>query len=74
MEAPHTTGATRYPCLDGVRGMAIALVLMSHICDRTHGIFLGLGQFGVWLFFVLSAFLLSLYFYERPNRLSSPLE
>lgn len=36
--------------------------------------FLGLGQFGVWLFFVLSAFLLSLYFYERPQRISSPLE
>lgn len=54
--------------------MAIAFVLMSHICDKTHGIFLGLGQFGVWLFFVLSAFLLSLYFYERPDRLSSPLE
>lgn len=74
MKAPVTTHAVRYPVLDGVRGLAIAFVVLSHICDRMGGPFEGLGQFGVWLFFALSAFLLSLYFFERPERMWSPLE
>lgn len=74
MKAPTTTHSARYPVLDGVRGLAILFVTLSHLADPGGGIFRGQGQWGVWLFFVLSAFLLSLYFFERPERIFAPLE
>jgi peptidoglycan/LPS O-acetylase OafA/YrhL len=74
LAAPDTTHVSRYPCLDGIRGIAILFVLASHISNRRDLVLAGAGQFGVWLFFVLSAFLLSLYFFEEPERLADPLE
>jgi peptidoglycan/LPS O-acetylase OafA/YrhL len=74
MQTPQTTSHARYAALDGIRGLAILFVLLSHIANRIDGRFAGLGQFGVWLFFVLSSFLLSLYFFDRPERMRQPVE
>jgi len=54
----------RIPALDGLRGVAVLLVLLSHASNvNVHLLpFLdlrGLGRAGVFLFFVLSAFLLT---------------
>jgi peptidoglycan/LPS O-acetylase OafA/YrhL len=54
--------------------MAILLVIASHLGNRKDLLFDGVGQFGVWLFFILSAFLLSLYFFEQPLRARAALE
>jgi peptidoglycan/LPS O-acetylase OafA/YrhL len=51
------------PCLDGARGLAIALVLLDHANDSGMKFFSidmnRAGKYGVYLFFVLSAFLLT---------------
>jgi peptidoglycan/LPS O-acetylase OafA/YrhL len=44
-----------YPKLDGLRGVAIALVLYEHLWDSTYGV----GGIGVSIFFVLSGFLIT---------------
>lgn len=55
------------PALDGIRGFAAILVLLSH-ASLGGMMFLpgldfgGVGKYGVFVFFVLSAFLLSLQF------------
>jgi peptidoglycan/LPS O-acetylase OafA/YrhL len=53
-----------YGALDGIRGIAVLLVLADHTL-RT---FLGAGTAGVWMFFVLSGFLLTIPFVDRPER------
>ncbi len=54
--------------LDGIRGLAVLLVLASH----TGAFHLkGHGVVGVWLFFGLSAFLLTMPFAARPERATS---
>jgi peptidoglycan/LPS O-acetylase OafA/YrhL len=67
--APSNGPAKRIPELDGLRGLAISLVLICHylqdgrvgarhsVAART-GEVLGLGTFGVDLFFILSGFLI----------------
>ncbi|MFC4305687.1 acyltransferase family protein [Cohnella boryungensis] len=66
---------TRHYSLDGIRGMACSMVLISHIFGNQYKMwFGGLGKMGVWLFFVLSAFLLSNYFFSKPKRSLDPLE
>lgn len=57
-------------CLDGLRGMAALIVFLSHTSNHgqhflPHFNFTGIGKSGVWLFFVLSAFLLTYPFLER---------
>lgn len=53
----------RYEGADGIRGLACLLVLCTHIpgffVPEAAKYFSGTGKFGVWLFFVLSAFLLT---------------
>ena len=49
--------------LDGIRGFAALTVLAEHT-----GVFKGTGYFGVLLFFILSGFLLSAPFIQRPER------
>ncbi len=50
--------------LDGIRGLAVLLVIASH----TNGLNLyGQGGIGVWLFFVLSGFLLTTPFAKEPS-------
>jgi peptidoglycan/LPS O-acetylase OafA/YrhL len=50
-------GANNIPELDGWRGLAIIMVLMSHFVGGTY--FNWMGSFGVQLFFVLSGFFMS---------------
>ncbi len=51
--------------LDGIRGAAALFVLLEH----TWTPFLGMGRTGVWLFFILSGYLLSQPFVKKPARI-----
>ncbi|MCZ6463923.1 MAG: acyltransferase [Proteobacteria bacterium] len=65
----HPSTGANLDVLDGVRGLAVVLVIASH-----SGAF-GLddhGAVGVWLFFALSAFLLTMPFTRHPERLGDP--
>jgi peptidoglycan/LPS O-acetylase OafA/YrhL len=54
--------------LDGIRGLAVLLVIAAH----TDGLRMkGHGAVGVWLFFALSAFLLTLPYAVDPDRIAS---
>ena len=64
----------RFPVLDTVRGLAFLMVVFSHLGILRGFFTIGIGQFGVWIFFVLSAFLLSRPFFEAPDRLKNPRE
>ena len=76
MARPSTdTGAltTRIPALDGLRGIAVLLVVLSHMSIsgmRPHPTihFGGAGKYGVYLFFVISSFLLSVQYFHSPAR------
>jgi peptidoglycan/LPS O-acetylase OafA/YrhL len=63
--SPLTVVAVKhYPALDGLRGLAAMAVVFSHASNANVGVIYGvplagLGRFAVWLFFVLSAFLLT---------------
>lgn len=61
--------ALRYASLDGVRGMAFIFVFLGHLLQMSNiqQSFI-LGKVGVWLFFVLSAFLLTSYFISQPAK------
>lgn len=65
---------TIYNCLDGVRGMAFLAVVLSHLSGGSFIFFQGVGKQGVWLFFVLSSFLLTLYFVSNPAKSKVPME
>ena len=54
--------------LDGLRGLAALLVIADHT-DIPY--FKGLGATGVWLFFCLSGFLLSIPFVKSPSLITS---
>ncbi len=60
---PHDDKPQHFPALDGLRGIAILLVLLSHTSARgllfhEHLDFQRMGKSGVFMFFVLSAYLL----------------
>ena len=55
--------------LHGVRGLAVLIVIASH--TKLAGLD-GQGGLGVWLFFVLSGFLLAQTFLDRPHLATSP--
>lgn len=58
-----------YAALDGIRGIAVLLVLADHSLPA----FTGAGTAGVWIFFVLSGFLLTIPFVDHPERaISAP--
>ncbi|MFT5588335.1 MAG: peptidoglycan/LPS O-acetylase OafA/YrhL [Bradyrhizobium sp.] len=60
--APHP--ASRIPSADGIRGIACLMVVLIHCTGMmlpvTAPFLSGTGKIGVWLFFVLSAYLLTL--------------
>lgn len=61
------------PALDGLRGLAVLIVLASHLANAGLPVFPGLslsgtGKSGVYLFFVLSAYLLTRLLLARPVR------
>lgn len=60
----QATGYIERPEIDGLRGIACLIVLVFHGFAQQHpewGVYLtGTARVGVWLFFVLSAFLLTL--------------
>lgn len=63
-------GQNRIPQLDGIRGLAVLFVFMSHTSGRgqylhEHLNFKGIGHIGVYLFFVLSGFLLSYAMFKK---------
>lgn len=60
-----------YNSLDGLRGLAFIVVLASHLSEVHGGLFSGIGHQGVWIFFVLSTFLISEYFLQKPQRAKS---
>ena len=59
----------RFATLDGLRGIAVLTVVLSHLSllhiNPFPIDFTGIGKCGVYLFFVLSAFLLTYQFFER---------
>lgn len=60
----ETTQRRMDPALDGLRGLAVLIVLLSHLANAGLPVVPGLslagtGKSGVYLFFVLSAFLLT---------------
>ncbi len=59
-----STQGINIPVLDGIRGLAVLIVLASHtnaFCMYAQ------GSLGVLLFFFLSGFVLIIPFYEKPN-------
>jgi peptidoglycan/LPS O-acetylase OafA/YrhL len=71
--APASTAVRQAP-FDGVRGIAILYVTLSHLANKRTFATAGAGEYGVWLFFALSAFLLSHYFFMKPERALSGRE
>lgn len=66
-----TTGQ-KFAALDGMRGFAVLIVFLSHTSGRNQSVspylnFLGIGHLGVYIFFVLSSFLLTLSLLNRPQ-------
>lgn len=59
---------------DGVRGIAILYVTLSHLANSRGMALSGGGEYGVWLFFALSAYLLSHYYFAQPERMRSTRE
>ena len=70
--------AARIPCLDGIRAVAISLVLISHLVG-TSGLeapagwhrYLDFGQLGVRIFFVVSGYLITTLLLEEHRKYGS---
>jgi len=65
---PRWALSGRIPCLDGMRALAILLVVLSHL--SSHGIrgTWSLGHLGVTFFFVISGFLITLLLIRERDR------
>lgn len=66
------SGLDNIDSLDGLRGIAVLFVLLSHLSNIRMDLlpflsFSGIGKVGVWLFFSLSAFLLTLNYISKPD-------
>lgn len=63
LNTKQLSSSIRYPAADGVRGLACLIVLLAHAMTmffpEVAPYLAGSGKIGVWLFFVLSAFLLA---------------
>ena len=59
--------------LDGLRALAVSLVLIDHfrLIDHLFGVRLELGSFGVMIFFVLSGFLITSMLLKEHNKTGS---
>lgn len=71
-----TSTAHSLPAADGIRGIACLIVLLMHGLslgwpEQLFPLLRGGGKYGVWLFFVLSAFLLTLRLQRRGFGLAS---
>lgn len=69
-----STAGLQIDSLDGLRGVAVLFVLLSHLSNaKLHVVpwlsFSGIGKYGVYLFFILSSFLLTLQLLEKDNGL-----
>jgi len=69
-----STSGTKFDALDGLRGMAVLTVFLSHTSGAGQRVtpwtnFHGTGHLGVYLFFVLSGFLLGYSMLHRPIHL-----
>lgn len=73
-----STPAGHLPAADGIRGMACLIVLVMHafsiLYPASFPYLRGGGKYGVWLFFVLSAFLLSLRLQQRSPGVASMID
>lgn len=69
----NSTHRPYFASLDGIRGLAFLIVLASHLSQVDNGdrFFSGIGKIGVWIFFILSSFLLTYYFYSIPAKARS---
>jgi peptidoglycan/LPS O-acetylase OafA/YrhL len=70
MTKRSAVGSNHLPALDGLRGLAALVVLVSHVSNQV-GLWGGLlgnggGQIGVMIFFVLSGYLMSFLYLNRP--------
>ncbi|WP_158526769.1 acyltransferase [Pantoea sp. ARC270] len=70
--------AGHFPAADGIRGLAVLVVLVAHalvmFIPATRPYLGGTGKIGVWLFFVLSAFLLTNKFLKKGINIKSVSE
>lgn len=64
----------KLPELDGIRGMALIFVILTHMISGDAPLIPVTGKLGVWLFFVLSSFLLASYFLAAPEKTRSGWE
>src|SRR5258706_1008185 len=62
-EIPGVLKNSHLPSLDGLRGISIIVVLIAHFNQHLHepilGAIFGNGVFGVYIFFVISGFLIT---------------
>lgn len=78
MTEKNITPVNHFPAADGIRGLAVMIVMFAHalvmFLPATRPFLGGTGKIGVWLFFVLSSFLLTNKFIKNGLTRKSLLE